>query len=318
MGIDNFTKLVNKNASDAVSKKKIEDYKGKILGIDASLMLYKVVLAIRGMGYDLKKNGIITTHIHGFLSKLTVFKRYNINAVFVFDGAPPELKNETLKERTKRREDNKNKYKDAKTEDEKKKYYLAKEDISNKEFSDIKKLIQLFGFTTIDAIEEADSQLGYMSKNGMIDAVITDDPDILIFGAKKILKNFSIDKRKVILEINRDKLLKKLNITTDQFIDLGIILGCDYCPTFDNIGVVRGYKYILEYKTLKNIDKEKNIKLLPCHLKTQKYFKKPKIIKNVNIQENHLNEKGLKSFLKKFNYTSEDVNKIIQKINMAL
>lgn len=43
------------------------------------------------------------------------------------------------------------------------------------------------GIKYIIAPYEADAQLAYLSRNGIVDIVITEDSDLLAFGAKKIL-----------------------------------------------------------------------------------------------------------------------------------
>ena len=78
MGIKNLIKIITKFAPEAISYKKITDYKNKTLGIDANLMIYKLIFAIRRGGYDIEHNGIKVTHLHGMLQKLIGFKKYNI------------------------------------------------------------------------------------------------------------------------------------------------------------------------------------------------------------------------------------------------
>lgn len=34
---------------------------------------------------------------------------------------------------------------------------------------------------------EADAQLAYLSKEGLVDTIITEDSDLLVFGAKRVL-----------------------------------------------------------------------------------------------------------------------------------
>jgi len=47
-------------------------------------------------------------------------------------------------------------------------------------------------------------------------------------------------------------------MTHDEFIDMCILCGCDYCPTIPKVGPVRAMKFIQKYKTIENyLDKEK-------------------------------------------------------------
>lgn len=49
---------------------------------------------------------------------------------------------------------------------------------------------------------EADAQLAYLEKKGLIDGIITEDTDLLVFGCKKIL--FKLDSEGRCMEIKRD------------------------------------------------------------------------------------------------------------------
>ena len=46
------------------------------------------------------------------------------------------------------------------------------------------------------------------------------------------------------MEIDRSKALDELGLTDDQFIDLCIMCGCDYCSNIKGIGPVRALALI--------------------------------------------------------------------------
>jgi exonuclease-1 len=47
--------------------------------------------------------------------------------------------------------------------------------------------LKIRGIKFIIAPYEADAQLAYLSRHGIVDIIITEDSDLLAFGAKKIL-----------------------------------------------------------------------------------------------------------------------------------
>jgi Holliday junction resolvase YEN1 len=57
--------------------------------------------------------------------------------------------------------------------------------------SEFKKLVDAFGFEWRKAPGEAEAELALMSKQGLVDAVLTDDADTLLFGAKVVIRNWS-------------------------------------------------------------------------------------------------------------------------------
>ena len=64
-----------------------------------------------------------------------------------------------------------------------------------------------------------------------------------------------------IKEFHMDKILESLNYTMDEFIDLCILLGCDYCDTIKGIGAKRAKDLIDKYRCIEkivdNLDKSK-------------------------------------------------------------
>ena len=93
MGIDNLTLLLKNKCASAKKTKKLKEFSGKVLGIDTSIFFYKYLY-----GY----NGDI---LEGFVRMILVLFKYNIKPIFIFDGKPPEEKNETIKSRVDKRND---------------------------------------------------------------------------------------------------------------------------------------------------------------------------------------------------------------------
>jgi flap endonuclease-1 len=54
-------------------------------------------------------------------------------------------------------------------------------------------------------------------------------------------------------------MLKELELTQEQFVDLCILLGCDYTGTIPGIGYKRAYNFIKKYSTIENIIKGEKI-----------------------------------------------------------
>ena len=53
---------------------------------------------------------------------------------------------------------------------------------------------------------EADAQLAYLEKKGIVDGIITEDSDLLVFGCRKVL--FKMDSEGACVEIKRDHFTK--------------------------------------------------------------------------------------------------------------
>jgi flap endonuclease-1 len=310
MGIKNLIKLIKKYAPDAIINKQITDYKGKVLAIDFNLMIYKMVYAIRMNGYDIKNNNINVTHIHALLQKIKAFIKYDIIPIFVFDGLPPTIKHNTLDKRKEIWHTIKVKYKNAITHNEKNKFYFAKSDITQKEINDCINLLKIFNFTIIYSPQEADSQIAYLIKNGYADYAVSDDMDLLLFGCTKLLKNFTVSIKKPIQEINLIKLKKITNLSQSQLIDIGILLGCDYCPSIKGFGPITAYTKIKTYGSINNLIETKQIQISEIYNKAQQYFKNPLVTNKIKIKKLKIDKIQLILFLRKFHFTDKYIEQL--------
>src|SRR2546425_12866755 len=88
------------NLSDIVilEPRKLEDFSGKILAIDAFNTLYQFLAIIRQPNGTplMDHQGRVTSHLSGLIYRLSNFVAAGIKPVFVFDGEPPRLKARTL------------------------------------------------------------------------------------------------------------------------------------------------------------------------------------------------------------------------------
>ena len=70
MGIKNRNKVLKDFSPESSKSIKLKDLSGKKIVLDASLIIYQYVIAIRSTGCDLMNDdGKITTHILGILNK---------------------------------------------------------------------------------------------------------------------------------------------------------------------------------------------------------------------------------------------------------
>ena len=87
--------------------------------------------------------------------------------------------------------------------------------------------------------------------------------DTLTFGANVMLRHltFSETRKMPITEFHLDKVLEGLRMSMAQFIDLCILLGCDYCDGIKGIGPMRAVTLIQQHGSIDaiidNIDKDR-------------------------------------------------------------
>jgi exonuclease-1 len=105
---------------------------------------------------------------------------------------------------------------------------------------------------------EADAQLVYLERQGLISGIVSEDSDLLVFGAKRLLTK--MDQHGQCVEINRRDFcaVREISLTgwTDnEFRHMAILSGCDYLEGVNNIGLKTAYRLIRKHKTPERIVK---------------------------------------------------------------
>lgn len=103
---------------------------------------------------------------------------------------------------------------------------------------------------------EADAQLYYLEKTGVIDGVISEDSDLLVFGVRLLITKMG--RFGDCVEVNRENftLCKNISLagwTDAEFRTMGILSGCDYLPSIKGIGVKKAHGYVRSHKTVERI-----------------------------------------------------------------
>ncbi len=254
-----------------------------------------------------------------------------IKPVYVFDGKPPELKGGELVKRAERREEAQKALQKAteagdQAEIDKMSRRLVK--VTKEHNEEAKALLKLMGVPYIEAASEAEAQCSAMVKAGKVFGVATEDMDALTFGANILLRHmtFSEARKMPVQEIHYEKVLKGLELEKDEFIDLCILMGCDYCDTIRGVGPKRAFELIQKHKSIEEIIKNIDTKKYELpenwnYARARELFKEPEIteIEKIELKWTQPDEDGLVKFLcgdKQFN--EDRVRAGAQKIQKSL
>ena len=212
-------------------------------------------------------DGETTSHIQGMFNRTIRLIGEGIRPCYVFDGKPPEFKSgELLKRREKRQkaEEALKKAEESGDLEEQDKQQKRLVRAGTKESEDCIRLLEMMGVPVIRAPCEAEAQAAALARAGKVYATATEDMDALTFRTPiQVRKMGFSDKKAPIQTINYDKTLIGLGINHDQFVDLCILMGCDYCDTIRGIGPKTALKLIKEHGNietiLKKINREKHV-----------------------------------------------------------
>lgn len=278
MGIkSNYSKFIKQIAGEDIFKEiHISDFALKKVAIDTSLYLYKFK-AVMGDRW-----------ISGFLNLIKCMTNNQVHCVFIFDGKAP-IEKESEQEQ---RKSNKRKLQEdiSDLESSLAEYYnsgiicenlkrvkmsgddfnpkeveerIAKKqsqviDIEPLDFEHLKNIMNIMGTPFYTAPAEAEKFCSKLCLDGVVDAVLSDDTDIIAYACPLSLSKLNT-LTGICRCVNHDDLIIELDLTEEQFIEHCIMCGTDYNKNIPKIGSVTAYKMIKKYGTIDGIRDELKI-----------------------------------------------------------
>ena len=287
MGIKNFSKVFENQG-----EVKLKDLRTKTIVVDAMYQLHRTAHPFKTTqnatltGPD----GTATNHINGLLALIFNLKKCGAKQVWIFDS--PDAGHDSLKDieiERRRTAHQKAKVKldkllahpilfsddedDSKLIEKKKEEHAVNKNKHERAsfsldvymISDLKFILDSFNVPWFESPPgyEAEQLAACLTNNYIAeikaDAVLTPDPDCLLFGASIMIKN---DKTKF-YKYQLATILKDEQINQDDIIKIGVILGCDFADKTPGIGPATIMK---KYKTVELSERQKE---------AVEYFKKP-------------------------------------------
>jgi flap endonuclease-1 len=320
---------------DLVTGKKISlgNLASRSLAFDGNNILYQFLSIIRGReGEYLRDNeGRVTSHLSGLIYRNSNLIELGIKIAYVFDGKPHMFKEKIIRKRKESKLEARSKYKSALEEGriEEAKIY-AQQTVSMKPdmIADAKQLLSLMGMPWIQAPGEGEAQSAHMAKEGAVWGAASQDFDSLLFGAPNLVRNLSITGRRklprknVYVKIEPEVvklpiLLKELNLSRKQLIDIGLLIGTDYNPKgVKGIGPKTALKLILKHGSLDEaISHIENADFPHPYEDIRKLFLNPMVTNEYNLDWNTPDQKGIVEFLcEERDFDKNRVIKAVEKI----
>ena len=284
MGIkSNFRKFIQEKCPEAFETIHISDFAYKRIAVDISLYMHKFK-AVAGDNW-----------LSCFLNLIGALRDNEVHTVFIYDGKSPiEKIGEQQKRRQTQAKIEKNieeleiklqeyydtqiipkifqdMYKQSKgrflgkknnfninyieEQIQKKKNQLIS--VSIDDFNLTKNLFKILNVPYFEAPGEAEKMCSKLFLDGKVDAVLSEDSDVIAYGANLLSKLNTY--QGTVVHIDYEKILEKLSLSRNEFLDFCIMCGTDYNSNIPKIGSATSYKKILKYKSIEKLKENTNL-----------------------------------------------------------
>jgi 5'-3' exonuclease len=285
MGIQNLHRFLRKHTEESYVEVNLSKYNNKLIAIDTNVYLYnyksihktKWLHSFFSLILLLKKYNIQCVFIYD--SKAPVEKnsrkqerkerkrraQHRINEINVamdeFNTTGiilPILKNISEKRSTKVKKLLQNETTINREAIQKELTILSNQivNLSRADTEKSKRLLKLMGIPYYDAEYEAETLCAHMCYHGQVDAVLSNDTDVLVYGTPLFLTKLNM-KQETCIEMTYTEIIDNLKLSKTQFTDLCIMAGTDYNDNIPNIGSEKAYKLLNNFSSIEGIENEK-------------------------------------------------------------
>lgn len=317
----------------------LSDLSGKTVAIDAFNALYQFLASIRQEDgtplMDFKGN--ITAHLSGLFYRTARLMENGIRPIYVFDGAPPAFKKETIRHRSEIKRIAEEKWKKAMEEErleDARKYAQAASRLTQPMIEECKELLTAMGLPHVQAPSEGEAEAAVMAKQNLVHASSSQDYDSLLFGSPRIIRNITISgKRKVsgkdkfILvqpeEIILKDTLDSIGVSREQLVWMGLLTGSDFNEGVMKVGPKTALKIVKEHRTfpaIKAYVKEKyNYEFEPYIDEVAEFFLNPPYEKPADLRQKPPSLDAISKILcERHDFSEERVSRVVEQTEKAV
>jgi len=318
---------------DIVPRNKVglQELRGKKIAVDAMNFLYQFLSIIRQRDGELLRDskGRITSHLSGLFYRTANLIEAGILPIYVFDGEPPRLKQRTVEERralrTKAEEEWAKAVAEGRIEDARKFAQRAGR-IDMKMIEQAKSLLGYMGVPWVQAPSEGEAQAAYIASRGDAWGVASQDFDALLFGSPLLIRNLAITGRRklpgkdVYIEVEPEvveleRVLGELQITREQLIDIGILVGTDFNEGIKGIGPKKALELIRERGSIEALLDEYGERFEVDPLEVREIFMKPAVTSDYTLRWREPDPEGIKRFLcDEYDFSESRVQSGVEKL----
>jgi exonuclease 1 len=258
MGISGLLPIV----APLLQKKHISAYRSRTLGIDGHAWLYQILPQV---AEDLFFKIPTARHIDMFRTKIKALQDYGITPLIVLDGDPllsKEVTNDKRRARKERIRDDVEYWLGQNNPAKARALMRQCISVSREMVYEIARMLETENIEYIIAPYESDAQLCYLQKIGYVHAILTEDSDLIPYGANRVLYKFD---GSFVNEFNQECLERaKGKLFRDRILDISILSGCDYLESIPGVGIVTAHRLLSRERSVEDtVERLKSAKAVP-------------------------------------------------------
>jgi flap endonuclease-1 len=191
-------------------------------------------------------------------------------------------------------------------------------------------LLKAMGVPYVMAPAEGEAQAAYMASKGSVYASGSQDMDSLLFGSPRLVRNLSIVGRRKLPRRNEyvevepeiihlQKLLESLEITREQLVDIGLLVGTDYSPQVKGVGPKTALKIVKEYGSLEKAVEKGVVEIDFDYNAVRKLFLNPAVTDSYVLEwKPPVEERVYEILVEEFDFSRERVAKALEGLRKAV
>ncbi|KAL0398397.1 UNVERIFIED_CONTAM: Exonuclease 1 [Sesamum radiatum] len=236
----------------------IKELEGCFVAVDTYSWLHKGALSC---STELCKGQPTSKHIDYCMHRVNMLRHYGIKPILVFDGGPLPMKSDQEIKRARSRRENLSRAEEHESNGNLSAAYECYQkavDISPSVAYGLIQVLKQENVSYIVAPYEADAQMTFLALSKHVEAVITEDSDLIAFGCPRII--YKMDKFGQGVEFKNSKLQynKELNLagfTQMMLLEMCILSGCDYLSSLPGMGLKKAHTLMKKFKSHENVIK---------------------------------------------------------------
>ena len=316
-------------------KTSLESFASRVIAIDAYNAIYQFLATIRGSdGQNLSDlRGNVTSHLSGLLHRNVNFLSMGIQPIYIFDGKPPSLKAAEIERRRLLKTDAAVRYEKAISSGDvtdARKYAQRITYLTDGMVDESKTLLSFFGIPYISAPSEGEATAAHLNRIGVAYASASQDYDSILFGAKTLIRNFTISGRRKLPNKNAyiyvepeiidvQKSLDLLGVTQEQMVDIGILIGTDFNPDgFRGVGAKTALKLIRRHSRLEDIPSIQDSLEQIDYQQIRNIFLKPMVANVDKVEFGSVDYDGVLAYLTGRSFDRERVQASLNRLKKSL